>query len=127
MSWKKYEEFIVNQYHVAIIGWPEEITFDPQNLGYRQLKTLLDGLSGEEPTIYWKKLTNAEYEERRRCIKVIPRARKPRSDKGVRRMTTGNKRKRTGKGGEEWSDDASPSHSPKSSEVVENSDSDSSE
>ncbi|KAF8583933.1 hypothetical protein K439DRAFT_1617138 [Ramaria rubella] len=43
MSWKNYEQDIINKYRVVLEGWPS-VTFNPALLGHGVLKPILDAL-----------------------------------------------------------------------------------
>jgi hypothetical protein len=124
MAWKNYEESIVDTYHIALIGWPEDIPFNPHTLGYKPLKRILDSLCAPSPTIYWIKLTNSEYEDRRRRIQIEPRNRKPRSDKGKKRKLSSKNRSHINETGDEQGsdDDERRDNAPRSNECVVDSD-----
>ncbi|KAF8580079.1 hypothetical protein K439DRAFT_1620078 [Ramaria rubella] len=86
MSWKNYEENIVDQYRVVLDGWPSSV-FDPAKLGYKGLQTILDAL--EDRSCKWCRLTDDEFTARKNNIAanggIKKLARKERSDKGKSR------------------------------------------
>ncbi|KAF8580081.1 hypothetical protein K439DRAFT_1620079 [Ramaria rubella] len=69
MSWKNYEENIVDQYRVVLDGWPSSV-FDPAKLGYKGLQTILDEL--EDRSCKWCRLTDDEFTARGKNNKLKP-------------------------------------------------------
>jgi hypothetical protein len=86
MSWKNYQENIVDEYKVVLDGWPM-VVFDPSKLGYRALEPIMRSL--EEGSCKWQKLIDDEYMVRRDELianggtKKAPL--KERADKGKKR------------------------------------------
>jgi hypothetical protein len=86
MSWKNFEEDIVDEYRVVLEGWPSS-TFNPAQIGYKGLEPILDAL--EEGVCKFHQLTDDEYAARKDRINAAggsqKKKRKQRSDKGKRR------------------------------------------
>ncbi|KAF8478343.1 hypothetical protein JB92DRAFT_3149602 [Gautieria morchelliformis] len=86
MSWKNFEQDIVDEYRVVIDGWPSSV-FDPSKLGYRGLEPILHAL--EEGRCQWRKLCDDEFKKRQAEIAanggIKKGPRKERSDKGKKR------------------------------------------
>ncbi|KAF8581257.1 hypothetical protein K439DRAFT_1619194 [Ramaria rubella] len=112
MSWKNYEENIVDQYRVVLDGWPSSV-FDPAKLGYKGLQTILDVL--EDRSCKWCRLTDDEFTACKNNIAanggIKKLARKERSDKGKSRGSY------KGKGGRKsWKSDSSEEEESSSNE-----------
>ncbi|HEV7736992.1 MAG TPA: hypothetical protein VGO47_06415 [Chlamydiales bacterium] len=90
MAWEKYEEKIVLEYSVELVGWPVNITFNPGHLGNKQLETIQKLI--DTGIIMWRKLGEVELAERDKAHfeginngTIKTKARAPRTDKGSKR------------------------------------------
>jgi hypothetical protein len=91
MEWKQYESKIVNLHQVKLVGWPVK-DFNPHILGIKGLDICLAALKGPNTTCYWVKISDRELAERQEELarkhasgEIIVKARKKRSDVGVKR------------------------------------------
>lgn len=89
MSWKNYEDLVVRAHGVVLEGWPNA-TFDPSNLGLKELEVILATLLTGKCA--WRKLSESEmalceqeYTEKLVNGDVAVRTRKKRSDAGKKR------------------------------------------
>ncbi|KAG8916626.1 hypothetical protein FRC02_003700 [Tulasnella sp. 418] len=64
LSYSKYVEKIVLRHHVDIVGWPLKEFVDPSRMKMHELQSVYDGLTASPPTIYFKKLSETEVEDR---------------------------------------------------------------
>jgi hypothetical protein len=89
MAWENYEEKIVLEHGVELVGWPKDIKFNPGHLGNKQLEHIQKMIDAS--IIKWEKLGDVERTGREEArleginngtIKMNPRA--PRADKGVK-------------------------------------------
>ncbi|KIK14433.1 hypothetical protein PISMIDRAFT_117014, partial [Pisolithus microcarpus 441] len=93
MQWAHYFHNIIAHYLVAIEGWPDHVPFanlSTVSSALPDLETLLR--MWESRSIYWKQLSNEEYEALRcecdgklNCGELVEHTRRSHSDKGTKR------------------------------------------
>lgn len=122
MSWvlAHYYAKIVIPYGVHLQDWPEDIPFNPHNLGTTKLIKLLKAFDLDNPECRWVKLTEEELAEKCREADTLPeKPRKGREDKGRKRGPHKKKKHARKSSSDEESDGTGKPISP---EIVEDSD-----
>lgn len=66
---------VAARYGVKLIGWPLLELKNPSEMRRDELMKVHEGLTAEEPTIYFEKLTDFELRELRKTVKSQKRAR----------------------------------------------------
>ncbi|KAG8914313.1 hypothetical protein FRC02_005038, partial [Tulasnella sp. 418] len=69
LNYLNFEEKIVLEHGVDLVGWHIGLDRNPSSLKKKELEVVLESISSNPPTIYYKKLTKAEVSERKRVFK----------------------------------------------------------